>query len=703
MQTLVANVTLAGPDGRGVRARPRKQRADIQALRTIAVGIVVAYHFFPTALPGGFVGVDVFFVISGFLITAHLIEKPPTTLRNLAEFWGRRIRRLLPASFVVLTTTFLATVLFAPQTVWSQTARHIAASALYVQNWILAGDAVDYLAADDTASSVQHFWSLSVEEQFYLFWPILIFCAGIYAARRSSQSLRGVIFAVIAVITVASFLTSIVLTAVDSSSAYFITWTRAWELGAGALAACAFPALRRWLRGRPSARTILAWMGLFGIVASAVTFDKALPFPGAVAAIPVASTALVLVADVAPGKFSPYRFLRLRPVQIGGDLSYSIYLWHWPALILLPVILNHEVRGWQKLIVIVGVVAVSWATKRWVEDRFRGQKPLGVPLYRSFVFAGVGMLVFSVAAFATVASVGGAQASEQSRVDQLITSDAPCVGASSMRDPSCDPHGSELITSPVFAAGDRPAPYDDDCWILGNFSEVKTCTYGSDDPGAKRVALVGNSHAGHWLPALQELARVHKWRITTFLISECYTVDVEVDFTDPAKVRNCSAWNQQTIDRVASGEFDLVVFSNRTSQDLVGLDRTDSLTAAKASYGRVLDRWTAAGVRTLVLRDTPYAFDLKNVPDCVAAAANDLAACDGDRSRDVPDPLADAARTREGTGNVGLLDLTDRICRGQVCQSIVGGVIVYFDRGHLTATFARTLAPDIWAAVKELE
>ncbi|WP_197471556.1 acyltransferase family protein [Microbacterium oleivorans] len=699
---------MSGPLSLPAHRRPadhevRAPRADIQALRAIAVGVVVVYHFFPDLLPGGFVGVDVFFVISGFLITAHLIDRPPRSGRDLAAFWGRRIRRLLPASFLVLGTTFVLVLLLAPETVRTQTAEEIAASALYVQNWFLAGEAVDYLAADNAASPVQHFWSLSVEEQFYLFWPVLVMIVSLAVARRRLRSLRGGIGVAVVLVSVISFSASVVLTATDPGSAYFVTWTRIWELGVGALAACLFPALQHVLAGRRGLRTVLAYLGIAGIAGAAFIFSESLPFPGSVALLPVLSTALVLVAAVERDRLSPSVLMEWRPVQLVGDLSYSIYLWHWPALILLPVVLDREVRGWQKIVVLAGVVALSWATKRWVEDRFRGTRPLGRPLRRSFVFAGVGMLVFVLAAGATVHAQARAVADEQARIDALVDGSAPCFGARALIDTeSCDPHGAELLTSPGFAAADRPDPYEDDCWTLADYSETRTCEYGSDAPDATRVALIGNSHAGHWLPALQEIAAERGWRITTYLISVCYTVDVKIDLGSEPASSNCLAWNRRSIADIANGGYDLVVISDRTYQPIEGYDRADNATVAQEAYGRVLDRWSDAGVPTLVLRDTPYATDLANVPQCVEEAGDDLAACDGTRRREVVDPLADAAALRSDDPNVRLLDLTDRICSADVCQSVVGGVIVYFDRGHLSATFSRTLAPDIWATAKEL-
>jgi len=216
------------------RGKRGEFRADIQGLRAIAVLLVLIYHLWPNTLTGGFVGVDVFFVISGFLITAHLLQHPPQRGRDLLEFWGRRIRRLLPAAFLVLAVTAIASLLLAPQTRWAATAGQTIASALYVQNWVLAANSVDYLAAADPPTPVQHYWSLSVEEQFYLFWPILIL-AIFWLVRRARLAPAVVTRVAMLAVIAASLYVSITATASDPASAYFITPTRVWELAVGGL------------------------------------------------------------------------------------------------------------------------------------------------------------------------------------------------------------------------------------------------------------------------------------------------------------------------------------------------------------------------------------------------------------------------------------------------------------------------------------
>lgn len=675
-------------------------RADIQALRALAVGMVVLYHFWPERLTGGYVGVDVFFVISGFLITSHLIDRPPRSVADLVSFWARRVRRLLPASFLVLIVTLGASLLWAPSAVRENIAKQVAASALYLQNWFLAAESVDYLAEDTAPTPVQHFWSLSVEEQFYIVWPLLIALALLVATRRRWDNQRLVLTGAVGAVVVLSFCASVLMTSADPSQAYFVSWTRFWELGIGGLAAGLFPACQQLLADSPRARIMVAAVGLASIIAAAVAYRSTTPFPGAAALLPVVGTAAIIIAAIDEKRSVATRWIAWRPLQLLGDVSYSLYLWHWPAVVLVPLALGSELFWWQKALSIIVLIAVSYLTKVFVEDRFRGSSAMGPGVRGTFAFMLAGMITVSGAAYAVVATVARAEQDVASSVAQALATDE-CIGANALaRGEQCEPHGDRLITPPEFAVGDQPDPYRDECWVLGDFTDQRSCHYGSDSPEALKVALVGNSHAGHWLPALQQIDESTPWSITTYLISECFTVDIPIDFGDE-RTKNCSIWNDRVRGEIAEGDYDLVVISNRTSRPLEGVAPSEQAAAARAAYARVLAFWADRDIPVLVLRDTPYATELSSVPDCVARHSDDLSACDGGREREQPDPQYDAAQAMDDP-HIGTLDVTDRFCAGAKCYSVLGGVIVYFDRGHMSGTFARSLSPEVERAADEL-
>lgn len=349
-------------------------RADVHAIRALAVVLVVAYHLHLGLPTGGFVGVDAFFVVSGFLITGHLVRELRRDGRvDLPAFWARRARRLVPSALVVIVAAGAVGLAVIPREDWPRLGAELAASVAYVENWFLAGASVDYLAAGASATPFQHFWSLGVEEQFYLVWPLLLLLAWRVLARRPGRSSRReraarsetdgpaaaaadaavaaspsistpvagrlldrlrrrdpllIATLLVALVTAASLAASLVLTATNPEPAYFWPHTRAWEFGAGALLALTGARLPRRL-AVPGA--LLGWAAL---LATGLLLPASIPYPGIAAALPVAATVLVIAARSESGVVG--RVIRLAPVRALGTLSYTLYLWHWPIGVLLP-------------------------------------------------------------------------------------------------------------------------------------------------------------------------------------------------------------------------------------------------------------------------------------------------------------------------------------------------------------------------------
>jgi len=666
-------------------------RGDIQGLRAVAVLIVLLFHFWPGGLTGGYVGVDVFFVISGFLISSHLLRSPPTTPRGLGAFWARRVRRLLPAASLVLATTLVASIAWLPSTQIPGVARETIASALSVENWALARSATDYLSAENAPSPVQHFWSLSVEEQFYLFWPVLIAIMWFVGRNR-----RPIVWCAtgLGVVTAASLAWSALLTQTDPPAAYFVTPTRVWELGLGSLLAVAVHL--GWRLRRPVLRAALGWVGLAMIAYAAFRFDASTPFPGTAALLPTVGAVAVIAAATDSVRWSPGVLLGLRPSQSLGDVSYSVYLWHWPVVVIAPYALSHELTNPEKLVAVAAVVVVAALTKRYVEDPVRRSRVLAGSLPRSFAILAASVLVLGTVGLVVIQrSDSAVAAQEQSLTAKLTTSD--CVGAEALRNPGCTSiEGAELLSSPAVARADKPVLYDQGCWSNRPFTAHPVCTFG-DPAGDVRVALIGNSHAGHWQPALASIADDHGWRLDTYLASQCYTVDLPLEFGSDRATRNCRAWNKWALATLTGGDYDLVVMSDRTFQQIVGVKAKDKAAVAQRAYADTLRQITASGTPVLVLRDVPAAS--VEVPDCVAAHLDDVDACASPEKLAVQDDPLNAAALADSSQLVDTLDLTDRFCRDGRCHFVIGGLIAYFDHGHMTTTFARTLVPDIEPAV----
>jgi peptidoglycan/LPS O-acetylase OafA/YrhL len=703
-------------------------RADIQGLRAVAVLLVLAFHLWPDTLTGGFVGVDVFFVISGFLITAHLLAHPPRRGRDLLEFWGRRIRRLLPAAFLVLLVTAIATQVLAPDTRWAANAGETIASALYIENWVLAGNAVNYLSAEEPPTPVQHYWSLSVEEQFYLLWPILILAVFWFARRSNLGSVLLTRLAMLAVIT-GSLFVSITATATEPASAYFITPTRIWELAAGGLIAT-LPSLASV---RLPAQLVdgAAWAGLAMLLVAGFLFSADTPFPGSAAILPVGGTALVILA-AASGPRSPTRWLRARAVQHVGDVSYSIYLWHWPFIVFWAYVNGTRTLSLVDALAIIAItLCLATVTKVAVEDTFRFRRSFQA-LKPTFRFAVVGMLLVSI--------LGTAQLVEaQRRLDAVATADGDgepvqgvdpgtdgepsfepeptlaagatpgptptdpppdptfgpdsCIGAGAIVRgfDACPPDpAAATVQTPLAASRDLSAAYRDGCWNYSPFSTHITCKYGKGNP--IKVALVGNSHAGHWLPMLQVLAKKHGWEITTFLASRCNATDARLQLYSGTD--GCLAFGRWVQGQTKGDAFDLVVDSERQSVRTTGDSWSETLPTAVTGYTTYLQRWSDAGTNVVVLEDTPYpGKTLDTVPDCVAKHLKRQDACDGTpASWDWLDPLFVAA-TRQALPGITPIATRRFFCTEAICPAVIGTVIAYFDGSHMTATYGRSIAP----------
>lgn len=683
----------------GLSAPGRKKsvfRADIQGLRALAVGVVVIYHFWPAVLPGGFIGVDVFFVISGFLITSHLLTKPPRRIRDVGQFWMRRVKRLLPASFLVILVSLLGVWLLAPETLWQDWGLQAIASTFYFQNWFLATSKVNYIAEADAASPFQHFWSLSTEEQFYLVWPILIGLLVLLAIRWGKKT-QPVTLTGIAFIFATSLGYSVYATATDSGVAYFSTFTRGWEFAAGALIA-AFGS-RAHAPKSDVLSAVAAWVGLGAIVISALTFTGEMPFPGALALLPVAGTALLILAH-AKHSASPKSLLGNKVVRLVGDNSYAIYLWHWPLLILLPYTVNDFGIVVKLLTLTVTVTLAVW-TQVFVETKFRTfldiSKSMSAPR-----FLVLGSAVLSIIAGGLYTTSGQVMKDSMDisasiqRVEESLGRD--CVGPNALTE-KCPNGGGvgeqfeSLAPAPMAAKYDRPKVYADDCLASEgeNFADRPICRYGEGD---LKVALVGNSHAVQWFPAVESMAERHGWSLDTYLISRCAVNGSRQMFENEGKTEGCADYEPWVLDQLSAQGYDLIIASSRQSLPPEGYSSETGMDASRRAFSATLDSWTRTGAEVVVIADTPFpGATLDNVPDCAADNIEQLSKCSGSIKDWLPsDPLADAAKS-SADDRVKLVDMNDYLCSEETCYGIIGGMIAFWDHSHLSNTYAHALSP----------
>jgi peptidoglycan/LPS O-acetylase OafA/YrhL len=690
-------VTTEGTQVRQERHAPRERvifRADIQALRAVAVLLVVGFHLWPAQLTGGYVGVDVFFVISGFLITSHLLQRSFSRPADVLDFWARRRRRLLPASVLVIIVTVLVGTVVLPATQLLALGRDALASTFYFVNWLLASSAVDYLGAQDAPSPLQHFWSLSVEEQFYFVWPILIGVTLWLSSRRARSTTRSVVW-VLSCFVAVFLVVSIYWTAVEPASAYFVTPTRLWELGLGGLiGAVALSTRASSAEEAPTSRhldirAIAAWVGLLLILLSAFLYTAETPFPGIAAVVPVFGSALFLAADSNGGRLSPSRFLGSRPIQHIGDVSYSLYLWHWPLIVLMPYVIGAPLSLPSKLVIIAASIILASLTKTLVEDPTRNWSWFRGPRRRTFLLAGGAMLIAALVSLAPAIQVSALLAREAEQNANAEVDNRGCFGAAALANDECTLRGTGIVPSPANALGDKSDAYDDDCFSFPPFNRVQRCFYG-DESASTSIALVGNSHAGQWLPAMQSVAANTDAKVTTFLGSRCRPTTTMIVFDTQADSEGCSVWGTQVVDLTSQGDFDLIVLSIASIGDIEGVAAEDTFDAVVEGYMSPLREWIASGTPVLIIRDTPIPG--VNIPDCVAVNADDFAACDGSRPVwEQPDPLVVAAE-QLSSPRITIADFNDSFCDASTCYSVIGGVLVYFDKTHVTATFIDSLS-----------
>ncbi|WP_222265779.1 acyltransferase family protein [Modestobacter marinus] len=706
-------------DGHG-----REFRADIEGLRAIAVLAVVLFHAGVAGLAGGYVGVDVFLVVSGFLITGMLWrELQATGTVRLARFYGGRARRLLPAGAVVLVSTAVAAAWLLPPLSARVALGDAVAAAVYGANYRLALRGTDYLAADEPPSPFQHYWSLAVEEQFYLLWPALLVGTAWLTGRRSLVARRVVpAVGVLTLVTAGSFALSLWWTHSSPPWAYFSLPSRAWELGVGGLVALSVPA---WRRLPPTVAATAGWTGLAVVLASCCLLDEGTPFPGTAALLPVLGTALLLGAGSRTTRRGPAVVLELSPLRRIGRWSYSWYLWHWPVLVLAPTVVGRELGLGDRLLAAAVALVLAVATLHAVEDPLRFAAPLRRSAGRSLLLGGSATAIAATAALVALAAVpapvgsGAAVEAAHLSVPDVPTSTAspsPEVDPVPVLDPTevvvqqltaqvqaavaasagAQAVPSNLTPSLSAAKSDVPAVFSSGCVRTWLAAEPRTCEYG-DPAGPVSLALVGDSHAAQWVPALQPLAEQRGWHLQFTGKVTCPLLDLAI--TSPYLGRaytECVAWRQQVVEQLEAHPPTLVLLSmvrrygadfGFTSYDQQWLD----------ALTRLVSDLRATGSQVLVLGPIPDPHTV--VPTCLSAHLDSVGACTPARATAVDDQgvAAEVVATEAAGGDYA--DVTDLFCTDASCPLVVGNRLVFRDDNHLTASYATFLGPVIGALI----
>lgn len=641
----------------------QKLRADIQVLRAVAVCGVVLFHADVAAVAGGFHGVDSFFVISGFLITGLIVrELARSDTVDLLAFWNRRAWRLLPNALTVLAVCLVLSFALAPTAQVPGIAKDIAASLAYVANYWFAARAVDYFDAAVTSSPVLHFWSLSVEEQFYIVWPLSLLGLWCWLGRARGQ--RAVFAAAIVAISLAA---AVIWAARSQPHAFFNTESRMWQLAAGGLLAIL-------IDGR-ACNGALRWpillLGCCGLAAT-MMIDPALAgiAPLALSVIAVVSTMAIIAAGAtAYERKQPHPLVR--PLLWLGDRSYSVYLWHWPVFTFAPMLAGSVMGNGvaAKAGMIVVTLLISELAFRWIERPLRA-----VGKTRTFATGAIAALSVSVVALALAAAAlmmtnGGAGTTASVRAEILAAqADQP-----NLRRPDC-PKG----------------------WAL---DPNNACLFGRRDVVRPRVVLFGDSYAEHLFPGLQAAAQSSGWSLVLLLHASCPTADgLHRNPQTGVADTECRDWRNAALQRIAAERPDLVIVSTAEHAARQMLDEntgaslsdTEAIARWQLGFRSLLQKLVASAGHVVVLPSTPRG-RFTELDACLTPGSNDACGLARQKALDRSALTVSAAATVAG---VKLVDLSDAFCGPNVCYSKRGGTFVYRDVGHhITASFAATLEP----------
>jgi peptidoglycan/LPS O-acetylase OafA/YrhL len=684
-------------------------RPDIQGLRAVAILTVVLFHAGVPGIGGGFIGVDIFFVISGFLITGMLWrEMSRTGTVRLGRFYAARARRLLPAGCLVLITTAIASALLLSPLDARNAMKDGIASALYVGNYRFAVGGTDYRAAGTAPSPFQHYWSLGVEEQFYLLWPALIVGVPWLMCRRAAPRSLLPYLAALAFVTAISFALSMNWTHISPPWAYFSLPTRAWELAAGGLVALTASA---WRRLPAQAAAIISGVGMTLIVLGSTLLGSATPYPGTAALMPALGAALLIGSGCAAANEGINRLLSLPAMQAVGQLSYSWYLWHWPVLLFAPILTGQALALGERLAAAAISCALAALTLIVVENPVRFAAPLRRSAGRSLALGGAATGAAVVVAVALVmlrpipagpgapapavaVTTPGSPAVAGDRYDTELQHAVAQVHSAVINAVGLQAVPSNLSPSLADAPAAKPEVFLNGCVRSWHDVGQAECAAG-DTTSTTTVALVGDSHAAMWSPAFEAEAAQRHWRLETLGRVTCPLQDLPI--ASPYLGREyaeCERWRGEILQRLQKQRPQLIVvsMSRRYGADF-GFTAYDR--AWLDSLGRLVTRLRGTGAKVLVLGPIPDPHS--TVPACLSAHINDAASCSQPRGVAVNDAgiAAEAAATATAGGRYE--DITPLFCTAERCPMIVGNNLVYRDDNHVTVEYARALSPVIGA------
>ena len=655
-----------------LRVPEKRYRPEIEGVRTVATLLVAIYHIWLGRVSGG---IDVFFVLSGFLITTSLLSRVERTGSvGFSNFIIGLAKRLFPQALFVSLVTGIAAIFIIPKVQWESLVSHMLASTFYFENWRLAFDSVDYLARDNATSPLQHFWSLSVQGQFYIVWPLVIILAFTLARFIFKTPIRKTLLTVLIILFTASLSYSIYKTNTNQPWAYFDTFARVWEFSIGGMFALLLP----YLRMNKYISTVTGWLGILVICLTGIVLPVSTVFPGYLAIVPIAGALLVLVSSENSTAIGIDKFLSWKPFVFLGGLTYGFYLWHWPLLIFYQTAFETtKVSILHGALILLVSLVLSYISTHLIEKPIR---TLDIKKNRVKLIGSLSTLLVLMLAM-TVGYAQYVNAEKERAVMPVSAEEYP--GARLFYENVKPKEGVELIPSLLVLKEDIPTFYSMPECLAKDLVEVRVCHFGATENPDYTVAVVGGSHSGHWMPALEILAEEMNFQIDLYSHDGCRFTDEDPEGHLTA---NCVEWNANLIEVLKENPPDLV-FAPST------LNKRDYVPQGFVNQWKALDGYTYI----FGIRDNPRMNE--KTPECLERV-DDISECSVPRDEALSEVLP-WENTPDIPDNVYFADLSDYFCTEDTCSAVIGNIIVYRDDNHISTEYMKTLAPVLKIPLQE--
>ncbi|RJO95870.1 acyltransferase [Exiguobacterium sp. RIT452] len=636
-------------------------RPEIEGLRVVAALLVAVYHIWFNRVSGG---VDVFFVISGFLITTSIIS----TINRTGEFRflpyvTKLIKRLLPSVLFILAVVLVLSSFLLPQSILEKTIREVVASMFFYQNWQLAISSTDYLDASQMKSPVEHFWALSIQGQFYMIWFVLFAFILWMVKKYAIKNVKPMINTILGVLFVSSLAYSIYLTSVNQPWAYFITMTRVWEFALGSLLCINLSSIRvpKWIA------TVIGWLGLIGLILTGIIFNVSEMFPGYIALWPMTCALFIVLSGTRETTFGIKRFLGSKPMVKLGGIAFGIYLWHWVLLEFYRYNVQQTPGFWMGTLIILSSILLSYLMTEYIEKPIRSSKVDRSSFKKLGIMASINVLLIG-------SLLGLKYFEEKELTDGVSTGDYP--GAMAVKNPDQTPD-REPFPSYANVFDDLPLVHTDGSNQVLSKSDVKVGEYGETKDYIATIALVGSSHSEQWFGAIHEAAKGEKYRVLNITRSG---TRFSTGYDDNVLK---GIWNQNVLDYLKDADVDLIishVTAANATKDKIHQQMVDQMQYVKDEYG----------IDGLALRDNPrYSFNVLESLETTSIEETTKKMNAEVNQRDE----AYWKNFEQTNKSLYKLDLTDYFRVDGEFRPVIGNVVIYRDVSHMTNTYAESFGP----------